>query len=329
MNGLFGQLEAPIPVPARDERVPMNVWPVQQARSREQRSGRYAEDVFHSQKMVPELARRMLAHMRLPAGSVVLDPWAGIGTTVVEAHEMGLRVVGCDIAESYIEKGVRANLALAIARTGVSIEHDVRVGDCRQMTWMEDQSADGCVGSPPYGDCDPSRDSNGRTIKQRAADGEAYAGFALRTSAYRFDASALAVPGAMGAMTLGEWEASMFLSCREIRRVLKHGAHCLLAVREFWRRRSQMDLVDLPGITLQIGRSAGLKPVDIIYAMDCALADDLELKSRGSLHQNRLARLMQDGRPCPRGVPGVTRVLVFERRVRKKPRRAPAPEAQS
>lgn len=322
MRTLFGDdpQVAPVAPLVRDERVPQNVWLVQQARSREQRKGRYVEDIFHSQKMAPELARQCLRHLRLPMGAVVHDSFTGTGTTLAEAVEMGYAVSGCDIVPGFIEKGAKPNIELAQQRSGYRLPVDVRVGSAIQLSWIPDQSIDAGVCSPAYGDCDPSRDSNGRTILERAAAGEAYASFALRTSAYRFDATALEMPGAMGNMTLDEWEAMMFLALREYRRVLKHDGFLLIAVREFFRRKSALDLVDLPGRVMELGIRAKLKPYDIIYALDCCLEDDGALKSRGSLHQNRLARKMA-GRPCPRGVPAVTRVLILQRRVRKKPRR--------
>jgi hypothetical protein len=351
---LFGVPEAELPRAKPEvDYVPQNAWLVQQERSREQRKGRYVEDVFHSQKMPPELARRCLEHMKLPAGALIHDSFAGTGTTLVEALEMGYRVSGCDIVPSFVEKGCIPNLELAMRRAGLGCTlcvkryemdgtsepcelcadrplnivkpYDVRVGDAIRLDWIETGSVDGGVCSPAYGDCDPSRDSNGRTIKERAEAGEEYANFVIRTSGYKYDATALKIPGAMGNMSLGEWDAMMFLAFREYRRILKNDAFLLVAVREFFRRKSAIDLVDLPGRTMQIGMNAGLYPYDIIYALDCAVDEYGKLKSRGSLHQNRIARRMAD-RPCPRGVPGVTRVLIFQRRVRKKPTRRPRAE---
>jgi DNA modification methylase len=49
-----------------------------------------------------ELARRLIL-LYSPAGSVVCDPFAGIGTTLVAAKEMGRRAVGVELNERFCE----------------------------------------------------------------------------------------------------------------------------------------------------------------------------------------------------------------------------------
>lgn len=303
-----------------DSRVPSNVWLVQQERARDQRAtGAYVDDVYHAQKMVPELARRMIEHAKLPAGATVLDPMCGIGTTGVEAFQMGYRFVGNDLYQPYID-GAVTNLRAIGALDGDMVT--LKAGDARDLSWLADRSIDLIVTSPSYGDSDPLRDSSGWSLAERAARGEGYAAFAAKTGAYGNATSApMKVKGSMGSMSLVEWEASMTLALREMRRVLKPNAFCLMAVREFWQRRGKCDMVDLPGRTLAIAQLAGLAAHDMIYAVDTAIDAFGRMRSRAGLHHNRLAKQMK-GRPCPRGTPGVTRVLVLQRRSKQKAAKA-------
>ena len=69
--------------------VPLAVWPVAQTTAQWQRAGRYLPACSqHPGKMLPELARRIVVEYSAP-GELVVDPLAGIGTTVAEAALLG------------------------------------------------------------------------------------------------------------------------------------------------------------------------------------------------------------------------------------------------
>src|SRR5690242_16720020 len=68
-----------------------SVFVTGQVCSREQRRGRYTpESMAHPGKMLPSIARYLIATYTRP-GEWVLDPMAGIATTVVEAMHLGRR----------------------------------------------------------------------------------------------------------------------------------------------------------------------------------------------------------------------------------------------
>ncbi len=79
---------------SRTGAVPLAVWPVAQVSAQYQRAGRYHPDSSaHPGKMLPALARRIVEEYSEP-GALVVDPMAGIGTTLVEAAALGRRAVG-------------------------------------------------------------------------------------------------------------------------------------------------------------------------------------------------------------------------------------------
>jgi modification methylase len=77
--------------------LPLAIWPCAQRTSQWQRYKRYLpESNRHPGKMLPALARRAIESYSEP-GDLVVDPMCGIGTTLVEASDLGRRVVGVEL----------------------------------------------------------------------------------------------------------------------------------------------------------------------------------------------------------------------------------------
>jgi modification methylase len=133
------------------ELVPLAVWPCAQTSAQYQRVGRYLPaSSRHPGKMLPELARRLVAEYCPPDG-LVLDPMCGIGTTLVEAAAVGRRAVGVELEPRWAELA-RANLVHALP-THLIARAEVRVGDARQLPALLADLAgqvDLVVTSPPY-----------------------------------------------------------------------------------------------------------------------------------------------------------------------------------
>jgi hypothetical protein len=69
----------------QDPPVPLAIWPVAQTTAQYQRAGRHLPGcTAHPGKMLPELDRRIVTEYS-SAGQVVVEPLAGIGTTLREA----------------------------------------------------------------------------------------------------------------------------------------------------------------------------------------------------------------------------------------------------
>jgi len=125
-----------------------NVWLCAQTPAQQQRQGRYTRDSNkHPAKMLPELARLIIATYSRP-GDLVLDPMAGIGTTVVEAGHMGRRGLGVEYEGKFVNLG-QGNLELARSQ-GAPGQMLVVQGDARQLSAVL-ADADLMAFSPPYG----------------------------------------------------------------------------------------------------------------------------------------------------------------------------------
>ena len=123
----------------------------------------------HPAKMRPALARAIL---QVYGESPVLDPMAGIGTTLVEAMLLGMNAVGVEFEEKFVDQANR------------NIEHVRRFfqnrdlggatcikGDARDLSCLSVQGVNSVVFSPPYYDAiksvsishqDPEGDCFGR-----------------------------------------------------------------------------------------------------------------------------------------------------------------------
>ena len=99
---------------------------------------------FHSAAMPAKLARCMVNLAQPGTGDLVLDPFCGTGSFLVEAGLMGFRVLGLDIKRFMVEGSLR-NLSLF----GIEPE-GIGVADVRRVP-LKETSVDSVVTDPPYG----------------------------------------------------------------------------------------------------------------------------------------------------------------------------------
>lgn len=99
---------------------------------------------FHSAAMPAKLARCMVNLAQPRAGDLVLDPFCGTGSFLVEAGLMGFRVLGLDVKRFMVEGSLR-NLSLF----GIEPE-GMGVADVRRAP-LGETSVDSVVTDPPYG----------------------------------------------------------------------------------------------------------------------------------------------------------------------------------
>jgi tRNA (guanine10-N2)-dimethyltransferase len=97
---------------------------------------------FHPSAMTAKLARCMVNLAEPKAGEVVLDPFCGTGTMIIEARLIGCRVLGMDI-QRRMARGTRRNMA------HFNIKSDgIIVGDADHLPVT---GVDRVVTDPPYG----------------------------------------------------------------------------------------------------------------------------------------------------------------------------------
>lgn len=95
----------------------------------------------------PQVARNLILRYS-KKGEVVLDPFVGSGTTLVECEILGRKGIGVDINPAAVEL-CKNNLNSMVRKR---ISQIAEVGDARHLDFLGDESIDLIVAHPPYAD---------------------------------------------------------------------------------------------------------------------------------------------------------------------------------
>lgn len=251
------------------EKLPISVWPVTQQTSQRQRAGRYLKECAeHPGKMVPDLARRIVEEFSRP-GDLVLDPMAGIGTTLAEGALVGRHCIGVELESKWADLASR-NLDHMLA-TDQREQADVRIGDARELRRVLGDSAshvDLIATSPPYS-CDVSvsvYDSRtGRIERQEGG--------------YNYSSNRSNLGHARGDKYVEEM-GEVYRSCFD---VLRPGGLMVTVTKNMHQKGK---LVDVARRTAEAAEASGFVLVEHIIALLCGVRND-GLVARPSFWQQR------------------------------------------
>ncbi|MFD0555628.1 DNA methylase [Stackebrandtia endophytica] len=254
-----------------------SVWLCGQTSPRVQRLHRYARSsVEHPAKMFPAIARYAITAYTRP-GDVVVDPMCGIGTTIVEAVELGRPAFGVEYEPAWSGTAA-ANLYLARQR-GTQTPGSVVTGDARHLPDLLPAEVVGRVRlvltSPPYGALTHGRvrqNAAGRIVK-----------LTHQYSPNRADRDQLAHRNLDG-LTTGMVE--VFAACRQ---VLAPGGVVVVSVRPWIENGA---LIDFPSMMVTAATGAGLVPRERCVAVLAAWRDGALMPHHSffALHNTRQAR---------------------------------------
>ena len=244
--------EHPTPSASKDPALgfPGSVWLTGQFASRVLRKGRYVpEAITHPGKMLPTIARYAINTYTQP-GDLVLDPMAGIGTTIVEAMHLGRHGIGVEYEARWAALA-DTNLTLA-TQHGATGRGEVYVGDSRQLNAALPATARGRVAlvvtSPPYGS---STHGHARTPGARRGK--------VQKVHHRYGASDNLAYQSDG--ELADGFTRILAGCRQL---LRPGGHVVITARPY---RHRGELVDIPGMVAAAGHTAGLELIDECVAL--------------------------------------------------------------
>ena len=94
------------------------------------------------------LVERLIESFLRPEASVVLDPFAGSGSTIVAAEKLGKRGIGFELSTEYAGLARSRIDAAAAGRPPRSTIHEMSAFDL--LSHVEPESVDLCITSPPY-----------------------------------------------------------------------------------------------------------------------------------------------------------------------------------
>jgi hypothetical protein len=212
-----------------------------------------AGSVAHPGKMLPAIAAHAIAAYTRP-GDLVLDPMAGIGTTLVEAVHAGRDAFGVEYEPRWVSLA-RANLALAREQHATG-NATVVCADARELPAVVPDYLAGRVAlvvtSPPYG---PS--VHGQVLSSRNSG---------RPGVDKYDTNYgdRADPGNL-ANTSVEALLEGFTTILAACAVLLRPAGTVVVTTRPWRVAGE--LVDLPSGVIAAGQRAGLVPTERCVAL--------------------------------------------------------------
>jgi hypothetical protein len=277
----------PVPVPVSGSAAaslaqgyPGSVWLTGQQQSRALRQGRYTpESITHPGKMLPTIARYAINTYTDP-GDLVLDPMAGIGTTMVEAMHLDRRGVGVEYEDRWAALAA-VNVALA-EKQGASGTGVIYTGDSRNLATLLPPQMRGTVAlvitSPPYGSSTHGhvRTPGARRGKVRKIH-HSYGG--SDNLAYRDHD------------TLAAGFTEILAGCRA---VLRPGGHVVITARPY---RRHGELIDIPGMVVAAGEAAGLELVEECVALMAGVRDGVLVPRASFFQQKNVGDAIADGDP--------------------------------
>jgi DNA modification methylase len=117
--------------------------------SAEVSSTREKHHLEHGATFSTALAERV-TKMYTASGDLVLDPFLGVGTTLVAARRLNRRGIGIELYKKY---AAIAEAVLAKEAANTALEQSVICGDSRNvLDWVEQDSVQLVFTSPPYAD---------------------------------------------------------------------------------------------------------------------------------------------------------------------------------
>ncbi|MEM2130586.1 MAG: DNA methyltransferase [Candidatus Bathyarchaeia archaeon] len=160
---------------------------------------------------------RLLTHK----GELVLDPFVGIGTTLIAAKDLNRNAVGFDLKPEYIEIAKKRLLQTTLESNAQQI---AIVDDARNIhKYLEENTVSLCITSPPYANM-LNRPRLNKSLRGDLRENGQY----LKIQQYSEDERDL------GTMNHTEYAEALTEIYAGIFPLLKPRAHCIINVNDVW-----------------------------------------------------------------------------------------------
>jgi len=154
-------------------------------------------------------------------GELVLDPFVGVGTTLVAAQDLNRNAVGFDLKEEYIEI---ARKRLKQSRLNHDTKQIAIVDDARNIPqYFKENTISLCITSPPYANM-LNRPRLNKSIRGDLRQNEYY----MTIQQYSND------PRDLGTMNHKEYAKALEEIYSGILPLMKPRAHCIININDVW-----------------------------------------------------------------------------------------------
>jgi len=155
-------------------------------------------------------------------GELVLDPFAGIGTTLIAAKDLERNAVGFDLNEKYVEF---ANRRLAELPQTLDGTKQIEICDdaINIPKYLEEETVSLCVTSPPYANM-LNHERLNKSFRSDLRQNKHY----KKVQQYSNN------PRDLGTMDVKQYTKELVKIFKAIRPLLKPKAHCVINVNDLW-----------------------------------------------------------------------------------------------
>jgi DNA modification methylase len=156
-------------------------------------------------------------------GELVLDPFVGIGTTLIAAQDLRRNAVGFDLKKEYVET---ARKRVAQSRLGSHTQQIAIFDDAHNIPkYLEENTVALCITSPPYANM-LNRPRLNKSIRGNLRQNDQY----LKVQQYSDD------PRDLGTMNHKDYSKALEEIYSGILPLMKSKAHCIININDVWWR---------------------------------------------------------------------------------------------
>ena len=161
-------------------------------------------------------------------GELVLDPFSGIGTTLLAAQDLGRNAVGFDLKEEYVENSRKRLGQKRIMDDGT--KQIVIQDDAHNIPeYLEENTVSLCITSPPYANMLAHKRLN-KSMRGNLRKNNHY----LKVQQYSSD------PADLGTMNHEEYSKALGEIYSGILPLMKKRAHCIINVNDVWENNKRI-----------------------------------------------------------------------------------------
>lgn len=157
-------------------------------------------------------------------GELVLDPFVGIGSTLIAAKDLGRNAVGFDLNQKYIDF---ANERMNESNLLLFNEETQQIAICDDALnipkYLDIETVSLCVTSPPYANM-LNRERLNKSLRSELRNNKHY----KKVQQYSNN------PRDLGTMHVKEYIKALAEIYKEIRPLLRTKAHCVINVNDLW-----------------------------------------------------------------------------------------------
>jgi len=162
-------------------------------------------------------------------GELVLDPFVGIGSTLVAAQDLGRNAVGFDLQSRYVDISMKRLSQSRLENINENIKQIAITDDARNIPeYLQRETVSLSITSPPYPEFLTHRRLN-KSIRGNLRKNEHY----LTIQQYSED------PRDLGLMDHKSYEKTLTEIYEGILPLMKQKAHCIVNINDLWKNNKR------------------------------------------------------------------------------------------